>query len=269
MILPEHLADGKARLCEAIWAAAYDEPTPLGHSLYSPCKLSSEGLGSYMAPLYAAGNMILAGSGVAHSDLVSMAESSFGAVSKGGSAKRQAAAYVGGEVRVQQDSALTYVGLGLKGATTADRATSDVLKALLQSRLQESAPMASAYTGNYSDTGLIGAWGAVDSASVGFLVEQMAAALKSLAAKDATPDELAGAIASSQVSYLSSLSEPSSASSLLAGVVAATGDVSLPNFAGVSSASVKALAAAAVKSPLSIAAVGDVGAVPRLSSIKI
>jgi processing peptidase subunit alpha len=99
---------------EKVHAAGYSGAT-LGMPLMCPAKklaaLTPEVLGGFMETFYTPSNMVLAGAGVEHAELVEMAKAAFGSVPAGAAPPKPAAAkYTGGEYREAVESDVTHFG---------------------------------------------------------------------------------------------------------------------------------------------------------------
>lgn len=235
--------DPTALLSETLHEAAYGVDSPLGTPYYaSPAKLSSSSLEGYMASLYVPSAMTVVGSGVAHSDLVAEAESLFGGLSASSPVPVPASPYKGGVTSLKAESAFTHVALAFP---SADAATGAVLKELLSFNGSD---MTSSFALNYSDGGIVGVMGAASPDDALAMVSSFVDAYKAAASVDEATFALAKTAA--KTSALVGL-EDSVASTL-----------SMPDIDGVTSSSLKAAVAKALKAPPTLASVGPNGSVP-------
>ncbi|CAM9127634.1 unnamed protein product [Chrysoparadoxa australica] len=270
--LADHAKNTETLLCDAVHGAAFGDGSPMGHSLYSSCKLTADGLSEYMSSQYTAPNMVLSASGISHTSLVALAEEAFAAAS---SSKKVAAAgaggYFGGEAHVSTDAASTHVVLAFQGlaATDKDLASFEVLKALLDIKVKSVASDSAAFGVNYSDTGLLGVRGCAANDDAEALTSALQGALKSTLKSPPTANELAAALSAASVGCHQALLCPKGASGALATSVALRGSPDLPSFepSAITAASVQAVAKRVLSTPLSVAVVGDVSAVPRCATL--
>jgi len=238
-------SDPSALLSEALHEAAFGVDTPLGGAYYaSPKGVTSDSLAGFMSAYYTPSAMTVVGSGVAHADLVSTAESLFGGLA-GEAAAAPASPYVGGVSTLKADSAFTHVALAFP---SADAATGAVLKALLG---MTSTDMSASYSVTYSDAGLVGLMGASEPTAAGAMVGEFVNAFKAAASVDEKTFALAKTAAKTDALL-----------SLEGGLP--LGSV---NVDGVTAASLKSAVAGMLKSAPALAAVGPSAAVPSFPQL--
>lgn len=244
--LQQVAADGKKQLIEAMYEAAYGEYTPLGHTFFSKGHVDPATLLGFRTRTFVGSGLTVVGTGVAHAQLVSWASSLAEAVPKG-SVAAPASPFAAGEARVKATSELTYVGLGFAAPPKADAAALAVLTRIWDAALPAGAS-------SFVLPGLVGVMGVAPAASAGKLAEGLLQATKS-----ATASNFAGAKAAAAVSSLAKLD--ASPFEVLASGGAPSG------IEGVKETDVSGLLGKIWKSGVSLASVGNLSTVPKLSSI--
>ncbi len=241
-------ADAGLQLTEALYEAAYGEDTPLGHAFYSPASgVTASSLNAYRAKTFEASSFTVVGTGVPHAQLLSWASGLTEGLSGGAGAKAPSSAYVGGEARLKATSDATFVGLALAAPAKADAGALAVLAAGWQAALPAGASV-------FTLPGLVGVTGAAAPATAGAYVNSLLKVLKG------TGLDFAAAKKAAQVGALSKLD-----GALFEGLVDGTATAGVD---GVSESDVKSVHAKVWKGGLSIASLGNVSKVPRLSSLR-
>lgn len=284
-------SDINIALSEATHAAAFLDDTPLGHSSFvsgTPA-FSSDDLRAFITSKFSANRMVVAATGVDHNELVNLVNQQFGGVPAGDASTVSGSAYVGGEVRSKASTGVAAYSVSFSApslaSSAADKATIAVLEALLgatvpghagvgsrQSRLalaeasDASIGVASAFTRQYRDAGLFGVYAAADAEHAGNSFAKVAAALKGLTT--VSGDELTRAKNQAIMGYLTAVESSSAARDnigrqlLLTGAhIDAKGVVAAIN--AVTADNVKSVAGSLLSSTPTVAAVGDIGQVPR------
>eukprot|EP00614_Pseudopedinella_elastica_P005151 CAMPEP_0172597516 /NCGR_PEP_ID=MMETSP1068-20121228/17510_1 /TAXON_ID=35684 /ORGANISM="Pseudopedinella elastica, Strain CCMP716" /LENGTH=419 /DNA_ID=CAMNT_0013397061 /DNA_START=48 /DNA_END=1307 /DNA_ORIENTATION=- len=248
------LKDPQVLLVEKLHEAAYGAGTPMGRALYAAPAAEAAGLAAYLAGLSSPANMTLVGAGLSHAELIAAAESLFPLSGAGGAVVVPASPFVGGSAELVADSPLTHVAIGLAGASSGspDYYTALVLKQLL------AAPGAASFCVGYSDSGLVGLYGAAAPAAAGALAESMVAALKA----SYTDAQVAAAKLAVKTQLAVSAEDSAALLGELAGSAASAAGVDK-----VTAAAVKAFAAKAAKSSPALATVGPAAAVPSYSAL--
>jgi len=240
-------ADARLQLGEALYEAAYGENTPLGHPLYHlGSQLTAGSLAAYRAKTYGANFITVFGTGVAHAQLASWATRLADGLAPGSSKAAPASPYIGGEARLKATSDSTFVGLALCAPDRKDAGVLEVLAAAWQSALPAGAAV-------FTLPGLVGVTGAASPTAVGSYVDALFQVVKG------TGKDFATAKKAAQVAALTKLD-----GSVFEGL--ADGRASL-TLGGVSESDVKSLHAKIWKGGLTIASLGDVSKVPKLSSL--
>jgi len=243
-----YATDARLQLSEALYEAAYGENTPLGHPLYCPgTGITSGSLAAYRAKTFGAGSITVVGAGVAHAQLLSWAAGLTKGLAAGSAKAAPTSAYFGGEARLKASSDATFVGLALAAPSKADAAALGVLAAAWQAALPAGASV-------FTLPGLVGVTGAASPSAAGAYVDALLQVIKS------TGKDFAAAKKAAQVAALIKLD-----GALFEGLADGSATVAVD---GVSESDVKALHAKIWKGGLSIASLGDVSKVPKLSSLK-
>jgi processing peptidase subunit alpha len=288
-------------LSELIHAAAYGDDTPMGRPLFCPQRnlgsINGADLTSFMNETYTADRMVLAGAGVDHAELVRLGESFFGDhAGASGEVAKEKAVYRGGDSRLRGESDFTHVtiGFGVEGWNDPDLVPLCVLHMLLgggssfsaggpgkgmYSRLYQEVlnkhyqvDTALAFNSMYTDAGIFGITGSSHHAFAGELSRILLGQVTAAASKAPAAEELnraKNALASSVLMNLEqkdvlfedigrqvlTYGHREAPSSLVAKIQAVTGE------------QVMAAAQKVTKSPLSVAAFGDVNKVPRYDEL--
>jgi len=259
------LASGDAQLMESLHAAAFHDNT-LGMPLYAPEDqvFPKEDLLNHLKSFYTANRMVIAGVGVDHAQLVALAQKEFTSLSADSSVPVEQAVYTGGDVRLHNDSGVTQVALAFQGASHSaeNLAAYSVLKTMLGE---------GAFSKSYSDSGVFGISASSASADAGRTIDEVCASLESMAgAVDATKLATAKGLLKSSDAMASETRN--SKLNIIGTQVAATGKVSsaedvVASIDKVQGADVQKVAAAMLKTPLSLAVNGSSAYVPRYDSI--
>ena len=249
MDLETFAVDANLQLTEALYEAAYGENTPLGHAFYNPgTGVTASSLAAYRSKTFGASSLTVVGAGIAHAQLLSLASALTESVPKSASAAAApSSAYVGGEARVKATSDHTFVGLALAAPAKADAGALAVLAASWQAALPADASV-------FVLPGLVGVTGATSPASAGAYVDSLLKVLKGVG------KDFASAKKAAQVNALSKLD-----AALFEGLADGSATVAID---GVSEADVKSVHGKVWKGGLSIASLGDVSKVPKISSLK-
>lgn len=253
-----HAESTEAQVMESLYGAAYGEANTLGKPMYSPCSLSAPGLSEFHATRYKASAMTVLGVNVPHDELKAMAESALADADSSAAPARPAAQYLGGEARIRAEMAMTSVALAYAAPSSsdADAPAYEVLATLLDIRAKAIAPSATGFANMHSDGGLVGVAGTAMSAEAGELTRCLVSCLKDLASGPSAA-ELEAAIVTAKIARGLTMESPTSALQAMA-----FGTVDASGLDGVTAASVKAAAAVACKTGLTVASVGNVGEVP-------
>jgi len=258
--LDARLSNVTVVLSEALHAAAFYDNSSLGQPLFSDASgLDADSVGAFVAAYHGAGNIVLAGAGVSHAELVSAATASLGSAPAASGAAATPSAFVGGEQRIKARADGTHVGIAFAGAASGDAqkaAVYGVLATLIE------AEGVSAFNATYAETGMFGMYGSGDASAV---VDAMVATLKGIsagvdakalgAAKASLKATIAGADGS-RAATATSLASGAAASSVVSGMADA-----------VSAADVQSAAKAALASKPAVASFGSMVSMPHLDQI--
>ncbi len=209
---------------------------PLGRTILGPSeKVSAFGvpdLSGFVAERYAPGNIIVAAAGaVDHDAIVKAAEAAFGHLAARDGGSTDAAAFKGGEHRVEKDLEQAHFALAFETPGYRDPAVytaqifSTVLGGGMSSRLFQEAREKRglcytifAQTGAYADSGLLTIYAGTGADDIEGLVNLTVDEMKR-AADDLTPVEIARARAQMKAGMLMGLESPSSRAERLARLV--------------------------------------------------
>jgi processing peptidase subunit alpha len=287
---------------EMIYSAAYTDSSPLGRPLFCPArnthKLGPADLAAFSQEHYTANRMVLAAAGVDHAELVEMAKKYFGNAKPGAAAtpKRFAPKYVGGDERLRGESPMTQVVLCFEsgGWSSPSLLSVCVLHMLLgggssfspggpgkgmYSRLYTNllnkhhwVDSATAFNSMHNDTGLIGIYGTAAPRDVGNLVDVMAAELVDVASRAPNAEETTRAKNQLKSSVFMNLESSAVLMEDLGRQTLVYGKREDPTelckrIDAVTAAQVQAAAKAALATPVSVAAFGDVSALPSYEVI--
>ena len=293
--------DAQEVLSEMMHAAAYGETAPLGRPLYCPRRalgtISSDVLNSFTAAHYTAPRFVLSAAGVDHGELVKLAETHFASLGRDAGPAHEDSPYIGGDSRLRAHSALTHVALAFDAGGLKDDlvASTGVLQLVLggggslsaggpgrgvQSRLAqamasgnlEAADSATAFTSLYGGGGLVGVYGTSNAQSAGSLAEAMGAEVCKLAGAAPADDEVQRAKNQLKASVLMNCETSDGIADDLGRQVLVHGAAETPasicaSIDAVSASSVQKAAQKAVASPVTVAAFGDVSAIPPYNAL--
>eukprot|EP00937_MAST-01D_sp_MAST-1D-sp2_P001701 g1701.t1 len=173
------LSSPSVLLSENLHAAAFRDNSGLGRPCFSLAEgVDAAALGAFSAAATQGGNLVLAGAGVGHAELVAAAEAALGGAEAGGGGAAAPVAFVGGESRTRARSTggETYLSLGFEGAgagNAKDAAASSVLAVVL------GLADFTTFNASYAETGLFGFTCATDEP--GAALSAMVAALQGAA----------------------------------------------------------------------------------------
>jgi len=296
--------NAQAMLTEALHAAAYSEQGPLGRPLWCPkgnlAKLGEDDLRSFTQTHFTASRMVLSAAGIEHERLVELANKYFGdlptAPANGVEPKTEASKYLGGERRVNADSPLTHVTLcfdagGWKADDLLETCTLHMLLGGggsfsaggpgkgMYSRLYTNVlnkhhwvDSATAFNSMYNDGGLFGIYGTCLPSDAGKLVDVMSAELEAVAAAKPSDEETARAKNQLKSSVLMKLEsrqvvfEDIGRQLLCYGAHESAADL-CKRIDAVTAEGIQKAAAKALKSKATVAAFGDVSAVPHYDTV--
>ncbi|CAM9122041.1 unnamed protein product [Pylaiella littoralis] len=266
IVLQRHGESTAEQVDDALHAAAFGDSFSLGKPLTpGPCALSAEGLKEFRAARYKAPGITVVGVNVPHEEFKSQAEEALEAADSSKPAARQAAKYLGGELRVKSDVGSTSVSMAFAAPSGSDASAPayEVLGALLSARAAAAAPAAAGFSVFYSDAGLVGVTGTCSNGEAGALSQALASCFSGLAS--ASNSEIASAIASAKITRALKMEKPLYALLALADSASAGADPAKAAAAldGVTAAGVKKAAKAALESGLSMASVGNISEVPH------
>ena len=291
-------------LLEALHEVAYTGA--LARPLLAPpevlSRLTPEALGAFVAENYAPGRVVLAAAGVGHSELVSLAAPLLESAGGGSSSPPPPppkSKYVGGDCRQFSASGVTHLMLGFEAAGGWRDVPGSVAITVLQfllggggsfsaggpgkgmhSRLYSRVlarhgwvRTCAAFSSLYNDTGLVGVYAAAaDSASAAQLVDVVSEELRELASRPVPAAELERAKAAALSSVLMNLESRAVVAEDIGRQVLTYGKRKpVAEFVDAIKALTPASMSAAVKkataTPLSMAALGDIAALPRYSEV--
>jgi len=240
-------------LSELVHAAAYGEDSALGHTFYSPVtKINAGVLKGFQAANYVGSNMTLVGINLDLDILVGKAESAFASAPSGNAAPAPASPYVGGEMRVKADSPYTYVGLAYESYCPIGSA---VVKAVLDVKLASNRFSTAPFTASYSpETGLLGVCGVCAPEAASQMIDSMKSTMDSLASL--TDEDIALGKSTAALLYtMAAESAKTAPVALLSG---------LDDIQGVPNSAIKDFVKKVLSTPISLASLGDLSAVPKL-----
>ena len=299
------LANNPANLMmEAVHAVAFDGGLgqPLVASAGALSRMDGDALAHFVQQSYVAPRVVLAASGCAHEDLVSVAEPLLaqlpaGAASAG--APDAPSRYVGGDYRVASDSPVTNVVLAFEFAggwrdTKASTAMT-VLNTLMggggsfsaggpgkgmYSRLYTRvlnkhawAQNCTAFHSVFDDVGVVGVSGVADGDRAGDMVAVMAQEFAAVAAGAVTEEELSRAKAATVSSILMNLESKAIVAEDIGRQILTYGERKAPaefiaQVNALTVADVAAVAKKCVASKPTLCMVGDLSAAPRYEALK-
>ena len=299
------LANNPANLMmEAVHAVAFDGGLgqPLVASAGALSRMDGDALAHFVQQSYVAPRVVLAASGCAHEDLVSVAEPLLaqlpaGAASAG--APDAPSRYVGGDYRVASDSPVTNVVLAFEFAggwrdTKASTAMT-VLNTLMggggsfsaggpgkgmYSRLYTRvlnkhawAQNCTAFHSVFDDVGVVGVSGVADGDRAGDMVAVMAQEFAAVAAGAVTEEELSRAKAATVSSILMNLESKAIVAEDIGRQILTYGERKAPaefiaQVNALTVADVTAVAKKCVASKPTLCMVGDLSAAPRYEALK-
>ena len=304
--LEEMEVNAQSVLTEMLHAAAYGEQGALGRPLWCPKrnlgKLGEPELRAFMASHFTAPRMVLSAAGIEHDKLVALADKYFGALPTApptGAAppKTAKSAYVGGDRRLQGDSPLTHVTLcfdaggwlapellevctlhmllGGGGSFSAGGPGKGMYSRLYTNVLNKHhwVDSATAFNSMYNDGGLFGIYGTCAPGDAGRLVDVMAAELAAVASVAPSAEETQRAknqLKSSVLMKLESrqvLFEDIGRQVLTYGKHESAADL-CKRIDALTPQMLQKAAQKALKSKISLAAFGDVSAVPSYDAIQ-
>jgi predicted Zn-dependent peptidase len=239
-----------------------------------------EALRRYAGRRYRADAMTLVSSGaVSHRAILAMAEEKFAALPTGGEETVQAARYVGGDVRMEQDLEQAHITYAFPGVAAGDpdfyaaQLHAMVLGGGMSSRLFQEAREKRglcysiyAFTNNFRDTGFTGIYAGTGEREAGELSQLIAGELEAMTAR-IDEAELARAKAQLKSGLLMGLERPSTRAEQIAGQIFTFGKVQsvaeiLAQIDAVDAAALKHFAARVMSRP-SVAAIGPVAQLER------
>ena len=245
-------------MTESLYAAAFGAQSPLGKPFYA-LGVTTPGMVSFRSKGYGLNSAVIAATGVQdHVAFAEALEERLGDAVVGEKPSVPASPYVGGETRMNApDSGVANVSIAF--ASPESNALSSVVKKCL----------ALSGVGAFSGPGLVGISGSAVAGEGGALVDRMCAALTSAPSADV----MARAKALAKAEALFALEEGSvSLAKAMTSSVLETGDFGAQkiaaSFDAVTDAQVSGAYAAMLKSKPSVAALGDIYAVPYLATIE-
>lgn len=299
--LEEMEKNAQAMVTEMIFQAAYTDSSPLGRPLYMPRrnidKIGSEELFAFTNEHFHVNRMILAAAGVEHAELVELAKKYFGSAKTGNAAKAvPTTKYVGGEQRLRAESPQTQVAIcfDVGGWKTDNLLAVCVLHMMLgggssfspggpgkgmYSRLYTNLlnqhhwiESATAFNSLHNDVGLLGIYGTCAPKDAGKLVDVMASELIDIAGKVPTEEETMRAKNQLKSSIVMNLDTTQILMEDIGRQFLVYGKREDPmslcaRIDKVTPQEVQKAAAAAISTPLTLAAFGDVSAVPSYDTI--
>lgn len=265
-------------------------------------RLTPDVLRAFVQENYAPPRLVLAAAGVGHNELVNLSapllESSSGSNSSSTKAAAPSSKYVGGDCRQFSASGVTHLMLGFEAAGGWRDVPSSVAVTVLQfllggggsfsaggpgkgmhSRLYSRVlarhgwvRTCAAFSSLYNDTGLVGIYAAADSSNAAQLADVVADELRELASKPVPAAELERAKAAALSSVLMNLESRAVVAEDVGRQVLTYGKRKpVAEFVDAIKALTPATMQAAVKrataTPLSMAALGDIAALPRYSEV--
>ncbi|CAM9816496.1 unnamed protein product [Ascophyllum nodosum] len=265
VIIPRHEQSTAAMVDEAVHSAAFGDSYTLGKPLTIACGLSVDGIKEFRAARYTAPAMTVVGVNVPHEEFAGQAEVALEGADSSSPPSRMPAKYLGGEMRVKHDLGITSVSMAFSAPSGADASAPayEVLGALLNIRASAAVPGASGFSVFYSDAGLVGVTGSCNNGNGGMLTEALVSCFKGLA-EGPSESELEAAIASAKIARGVRMEKPLYAMLTLANATTVGADpVSADTvLEGVTAEAVKEAGMAAVKSELSVGAVGNISEIP-------
>lgn len=299
--LEEMEKNAQAMVTEMLFQGAYSDSSALGRPLYMPRrnidKVGASELQAFTNEHFHPNRMILAGAGVEHAELVELAKKYFGSAKAGPAAKAvPTTKYVGGEQRLRADSPQTQVAMAFEvgGWKTEQLLPVCVLHMMLgggssfspggpgkgmYSRLYTNLlnqhhwiDSATAFNSLHNDVGLLGIYGTCAPSDAGKLVDVMAAELIDVAKKAPSEEETVRAKNQLKSSIMMNLDTTQILMEDIGRQVLVFGKREDPaslcaRIDKVTPQQVQKAAAAAISTPLTLAAFGDVSAVPSYDQV--
>jgi processing peptidase subunit alpha len=283
--LAAQLKNPLVTVSEVLHRAAFDGG--LGNSLVvDPAAIggvTNDTLKEYVASLLVPSRVVLAGVGMEHADVVSLAGPLLDI--SGATAPAPAASkYVGGAMNViAPSSPLTYMGLAFEAAGGAGNAKGAAGAAVLKALLDEARPTLpharkehdvyvslSPFAHMYKGTGLVGVIAASAPGQAGALVDALTTKVTSLA-KGVSEPQLAAAKSLALGELKASLATTGGVLSSVGSSMLATGRFSPEEVAaaisGMTAQDATAYVAGLLKSPPTFVAYGNLGSLPRIDTL--
>lgn len=285
------------QIMEAIHAAAYHNNT-LGRPLYCPANIShfdKAALEDHTKNFFTGARTVVAGVGVAHSDLVAMVGQEFGAMPRGERLVAEKAQYTGGDIRLHNQEPLTHVALAFETASwhSKDVVAMCVLQMMMggggsfsaggpgkgmYSRLYRNVlnachwvESANSFNSIFTDSSIFGIYGTSLASESGNLVNVLSEEFLKMAGK---PDDMELHRAKQQLTTSVHMQLESRSLQLedIGRQLITFGEVQTAQqlcdrIAAVSAADVQRVASTMIKTPLSLAVYGDQSYVPRFDAI--
>jgi processing peptidase subunit alpha len=289
-------------LLEALHEVAYTGA--LARPLLAPAevlsRLTPEALAAFVAENYAPPRVVLAAAGVGHSELVSLAAPLLEAAGppSGAPAPAPESKYVGGDCRQFSAGGVTHLMLGFEAAGGWRDVPGSVAVTVLQfllggggsfsaggpgkgmhSRLYSRVlarhgwvRTCAAFSSLYNASGLVGVYAAADSSSAAQLVDVVSSELQELASRPVPAAELERAKAAALSSVLMNLESRAVVAEDVGRQVLTYGARKpvaefVDAIKALTPASMQAAVKKATATPLSMAALGDIAALPRYSEV--
>lgn len=296
------LAENPANLMmENVHAVAYNGGLgqPLVATPAALQHLDAEALAFFLRENYTAPNVVLAASGVAHDELVRVAEPLLSQLPSGSGAAAAPSAYVGGDCRIATDSPVTSIVLAFEfaGGWRDHKASvaMTVLNTLLggggsfsaggpgkgmYSRLYTRvlnkhtwAQNCTAFHSVFDDTGIVGISAVADAPNAGDMIKVMASEMQAVAAGQIDAKELERAKASTVSSILMNLESKAVVAEDIGRQILTYGERKSPQefiaaVKALTAGEVAAVAKQALTSAPTLVSVGDLSTVPRYEAVK-
>jgi len=243
-------------LTEQIYAAAYGAQSPMGRPLYSSGAGPYE-IASFRTRGYGLNGAILTATGIKdHAAFCSSVEELLSEAPVGSADSASEAAYIGGEARIAAPIGYAHVALGF--ATDASIPLRNVLKHCFSVAGKEGG------VSGFATTGLVGVYGGAATEGVGAIDAAMTGALTSKLSADTI--NTAKTLAKAEALFGMDSGSKGLAATMTASVME-SGSFSnatalAAEYDAITESDVNGAIAAALKTNPSLAAVGDIGAVP-------
>lgn len=277
-------------LLDGIHEAAFYDNTALGRARFdvehSLKTFTEEDCQMYHDAHYNAANAVLVGTGVDANVVADIANDHFAEIAGGEVVSAPAAKYAGSESRQNTHEGQTYVALAFQGEGAGKQTSpvASVLESVLSSRLAKkesdncnkygtyaSEPLTQGFSLQYKDTGLFGASGVCAADEADALTASLAEELNRLASSPVSDEELVAAKANAGTTLALQMENNNErVASLGLGVVQGNVETvaeQLNAIQGVSADQLKATAAKYMKSPVSVASVGGLHAMPHHAQV--